>query len=203
VDYNHDGKKDLLVGDSEGNIHIFLNTGADDKPVLTDKGLLLLDKEPFKVEARAKIDTADWNNDGKFDVICGDEAGNIHVLINSGSLTEPAFETDLVLPLGNGKLKPLSRPHPRVFDWNGDGKKDLLTADEYSNIRFYENIGADDKPSFADPVLLEAEGQPLKLGYRSRLAICDWNNDKLPDLIYGVTSLKDQKGYLYIYFSQK
>jgi hypothetical protein len=38
ADVDGDGKRDLLVGDFPGNFWLFLNTGADDKPVFTGKG---------------------------------------------------------------------------------------------------------------------------------------------------------------------
>jgi len=41
VDFNGDGKKDLLVGQfSGGRIHLYLNKGTKTEPVLTDGGLL-------------------------------------------------------------------------------------------------------------------------------------------------------------------
>ncbi len=42
---------------------------------------------------------------------------------------------------------------PVVFDWNGDGKKDLLVGqnnDGNGYISFYENVGANDNPVFDD-----------------------------------------------------
>lgn len=34
MDYNNDGKKDIVAGDSKGQVWIFVNTGTDASPVL-------------------------------------------------------------------------------------------------------------------------------------------------------------------------
>ncbi len=87
MDFNEDGKKDLLVGDSNGYLFIFLNEGTDAAPVLAARenikvagkifGPDLL-KETFPDHSycydRVKPDVADWNNDGKKDIIVGMEA---------------------------------------------------------------------------------------------------------------------------------
>ena len=40
VDWNEDGKKDLLVGNFYGNIYLFLNSGTNTSPVYTSSTLL-------------------------------------------------------------------------------------------------------------------------------------------------------------------
>jgi len=41
IDFNGDGKKDLLVGQfSGGQIHLYLNKGTNTAPVLTDGGVI-------------------------------------------------------------------------------------------------------------------------------------------------------------------
>ncbi|MBI5664408.1 MAG: hypothetical protein HZC49_04885 [Nitrospirae bacterium] len=51
---------------------------------------------------------------------------------------------------------------PLVFDWNDDGKKDLLAGSSYTDdngrasgrVHFYQNRGADSKPSFKGHTLI-------------------------------------------------
>ncbi len=57
---------------------------------------------------------------------------------------------------GASDLKANNWSVPHVFDWNNDGKKDLLVGNRtYDDnkpksgyISFYENIGSDSEPSF-------------------------------------------------------
>jgi hypothetical protein len=53
---------------------------------------------------------------------------------------------------------------PVVYDWDSDGKKDLLLGQKYYRdssgtihgyVSFFQNTGADGAPSFDEPVLLE------------------------------------------------
>ena len=36
MDYNDDGKKDIVAGDTKGQVGLFLNTGSDEAPVLAE-----------------------------------------------------------------------------------------------------------------------------------------------------------------------
>lgn len=52
---------------------------------------------------------------------------------------------------------------PLVFDWNDDGKKDLLVGNSYTDengvssghVHFYENTGTDSVPSFSGHTLIQ------------------------------------------------
>jgi len=48
---------------------------------------------------------------------------------------------------------------PVVYDWNGDGKKDLLVGQKNNGsngyVSFFENIGTDSSPSFNGSVLVQ------------------------------------------------
>ncbi len=55
---------------------------------------------------------------------------------------------------------------PFVVDWNGDGKQDLLLGQfDGGKVRFYENVGDDTAPVFADFVYLQADGSDISLTY--------------------------------------
>ena len=198
MDWNEDGNKDLVIGDTDGFIYIYLNTGADAAPVLAEAQLLQLGDDTFNLGMRAKPDIIDWNNDGKKDLITGHDNGDVFLMINTGANAAPVFAEAVKIPIDAGL-----KPQPLVFDWNNDGKNDLLFADEYAAVHYFENTGTPEKPSFADDKLLQADGANIATGFRTRLDITDWNNDGSPDLLYGATSRDDNQGYLYLYLSQK
>ena len=52
VDWNNDGKKDLVVGQfKEGAIRLYLNEGTDSKPVFGEFSLLAAGDKPIKLDA--------------------------------------------------------------------------------------------------------------------------------------------------------
>ncbi len=195
MDWNEDGKKDLVVADTDGFIYIYLNTGTDAAPVLAEAHLLQLGDDTFNLGMRAKPDIVDWDNDGKKDIITGHDNGDVFLMINTGSNAAPVFAEAVKIPINAGL-----KPQPLVYDWNNDGKNDLLFADEFADVHYFENNGVPEKPKFADDVIILPKDDSK---FRTRLDITDWNNDGSPDLLYGATSRDDNQGYLYLYLSQK
>jgi hypothetical protein len=95
---------------------------------------------------------------------------------------------------------------PAVYDWDGDGKKDLLIGEFGSGlenkeravgnfIRIYQNLGTDENPKFSDdfeyarPKVFTGNGTPLSvftwccLGFTPRFI--DLNNDGYQDIVTG------------------
>ena len=182
MDWNSDGKKDLLVGDTDGYIWIFLNTGTDANPVLARGQKLQVNGKDFKPEGgRAKPWVVDWNNDGKKDLICGSEDGTVRLLLNTGSDRAPAFAKATPLKVGNKNLKVGMRVCPVVWDWNKDGKKDLLCADEDGKVTYFENVETDASPVFENGVPVQSRGWPISppAGISAKADIAGDGNPKL------------------------
>jgi len=55
---------------------------------------------------------------------------------------------------------------PFVFDWNSDGKKDLLIGQfTEGRVRFYANTGTNNNPAFSGFTFLQADGSDIILTY--------------------------------------
>ncbi len=53
---------------------------------------------------------------------------------------------------------------PQMFDWNRDGRKDIVVGQFTSGmIRFYPNVGSDTAPEFNGFQYLEADGVQITL----------------------------------------
>lgn len=191
VDWDEDGRKDLLVGVSDGTIRIYMNITDNNHPAF-DAG------KNLKVGPTAEMDmdvgkrptpiVVDWNNDGMLDIVSGAWDGYIHVFYNCGcgGWVPPRFSTTLT-PLGmivqeNGRdlLVPGTRSSPVVMDFDGDGKKDLLTGSTDGTILLYRNVGTESLPMFAGFSLVRSNGQPIDLpsNQRSRPFVCHWTGKK-------------------------
>jgi hypothetical protein len=192
VYWDVDGRKDLLVGGTDGTVMIYLNVGTDEAPVF-DGGTRLQvgpsgDKSDIDVGSRATPVPIDWNSDGKKDLVVGALDGKVRVFLNEGTHDSPDFRTmQFVQDDGVDLVVPTWRSSPDVADLTGDSRKDLLTGDTAGQLLFYENTGSDASPSFSGYVLVESDGVPidLPLSPRSRPFLCEWTDDGVPDVLLG------------------
>ncbi len=184
MDWNSDGRKDLIVGDTDGFVWIFLNTGTDADPVLAAGKKLQVGGSDFKPDGgRAKPWVVDWNNDGKKDLIVGVESGEVLLLLNTGTDKAPVFAKAVPIKAGAKNLKANMRVCPVVFDWNKDGKKDLLCADEFGNVTYFQNVGSDANPAFDKGVPVKARGWPLSPP-AGGMVTADFNGDGRSESFY-------------------
>jgi WD40 repeat protein len=143
------------------------------------------------VGERAAPVAADWNGDGKKDLLAGSMDGSIRVFINEGTDSEPVMKSPYILKAGGKDFNIGSRSAPRVYDWNGDGLKDILVGEMEGYIYLMKNTGTNNQPVFKRTgKLFLRNGDVIRYpnqdnNARSRLFITDWNNDGHNDLLLG------------------
>ena len=71
VDWDGDGKKDLLVGTESDKVLFYRNVGTDTRPKLDRAKKLDLKGKGFDDGYRCRVEVTDWNNDGKMDLLVG------------------------------------------------------------------------------------------------------------------------------------
>lgn len=204
MDWDNDGKNDLLSGDTEGNVWLFLNLGTKSEPELAEGSRIEADGKAIAGENRkykqvngkyeldkvvpashkladiySKIHMADWNDDGLKDLLIGHN-DRIVMYKNIGTKSAPRFEAPKEIEGGFP-----SRPSPYVVDWDGDGKRDLLVGSERAEVCFYRNTGTNAKPHLVKENNLELKGLGSIAGYRWRIDVTDWNNDGKKDILIG------------------
>ncbi len=148
-DWNQDGKKDLLVGNYDGNIRIYLNENSDSNPVYNTYSLLQVGGVAFDIGTRSAPRIYDWNGDGLKDMLVGEFTGSAYFLENTGTNAAPVFNSAEQFMLLNGQLldantnsNPVDNPRSRIFatDWNGDGAPDLLVGQFDGRVELYTSV---------------------------------------------------------------
>lgn len=143
VDWDLDGDLDLLAGNIKDDVMLMPNEsggreltfGAVVELVsLSDKGLG--DSHPV---------AADWDTDGKLDVLVGHSEGGVVWCRNVGSAERPELSPPVELvpnspsPWSGDQVRQPQdwgvRSKICVMDWNGDGRLDLLLGDSSRSSR--------------------------------------------------------------------
>lgn len=141
-DWNEDDRKDLLVGNFDGNILIFINEGTDDGPLFNAPTTLQMAGTDFDIGTRASPRVVDWDSDGLKDLLVGEVEGYIYFLKNVGSNANPLFDVAQKLVLASGeplRYMPGEAPRSRLYvsDWNNDGYNDLLVGGSDGRVMLF------------------------------------------------------------------
>ena len=143
VDWNNDGKKDLVVGALDGKLHIFINEGTDTEPNFLAEIFAQASDSPLVVpSSRSSPDILDLDGDGKKDLLTGNTNGELLFYSNVATDIAPAF-SGYVRVDSNGvqiDLGGTPRSRPFVCDWTGDGYLDVLIGAFDGKVHLYRNI---------------------------------------------------------------
>jgi hypothetical protein len=189
ADWNGDGRKDLLVGyQTAGKIALYLNTGSAANPVFTTSVNLQAGGADISLPSGGCGAPAPWvcdyDNDGKRGLLVGDgAAGYVYFYRNTNTDANPVLDTGVRLMAGASVLTVGLRATPYLYDWDGDGLKDLLCGSGAGNVYFFRNIGTAQSPAYAAGTFIQAEGVNLNLGIRSVVRVFDLDGDGVADLV--------------------
>lgn len=229
-DWDSDGDEDLIVGDTAGFLSFVENLDGGDPPSWAPPVRLTAGGEVIRIQAgkngsiqgpaEAKWgytvpNVADWNHDGRLDIVINSIWGEVLWYENSGSSKKPALapakpitvawdgptpkpEWNWWDPRGN-QLVTQWRTTPVVIDWNSDGLNDLIMLDHEGYLAFFERQSTDDgyilQPG--KRIFKDADGNPLRLndGHagksgRRKLAMTDWDGDGAIDILINGDSIE-------------
>jgi hypothetical protein len=187
VDWDEDGDVDLLCGEYNGKVKLFLNTGLGIMPTLTDGGYIQANGVDIDVSNLSVPEVNDWNEDGRKDLIVGSDYGSIYVYINIGTNAAPVFGSGQKIEANGAPIYYLKNC-ARVADLNEDGLKDLIVTGLDGSCLFWPNKGTNAEPIFEEDYELTGYTDLVDPGpgvYNwCHFGVNDWNEDGHIDLIY-------------------
>ncbi len=204
--WNNDQLKDLIVGEgggtAPGRVRVYLNMGTDADPCFADYSYAQAAGQDLTCPPQTCMGcfprVADWDSDGRRDLLVGLADGTVRVYLNVTDNNEPAFDrgTALVVGSGNGVALDVGmRATPIPLQWNDDSLLDLAVGAMDGLIHVYTNCGwgGGIPPSFR--TTSSAAGQPAQANAqnlavpsgRSSPVFMDLDGDGKKDLLTGNT----------------
>ncbi|MBI4602857.1 MAG: VCBS repeat-containing protein [Planctomycetes bacterium] len=206
ADVDSDGDRDLLAAPQSGQVLLYENVdeGAPRRSLVLAAGRVIAYGERHVVQStHPRVTAADFTGDGHLDLVVdraweladlarvSDERDFGALLANAGTRTAPRWERRDArhgAPCTEGFpiCDAVRQNVVRAFDWDSDGRTDVLAGDADGFVWWFRNATGSRFPVFARPVRLRAGGGFLShaaSGGHARPDVCDYNGDGLPDLL--------------------
>nr|WP_320011074.1 PKD domain-containing protein [uncultured Desulfobulbus sp.] len=188
ADIDNDSDKDLFIGDSDGTIYFYRNSGTQGAPVWTGEGLLRDDTGTIiDVGSHATLTFADTDGDNDLDLYVGEDSGHVYLYRNDGSPISSGFISIGAITDSEGTVIDVGYcSYPAFADIDNDGDYDLFVGDSYGRVYLYRNTNDGSSSIWsAENYLHDSSGNAIDVGSYSTPCFVDSDNDGDMDLFIG------------------
>ncbi len=188
-DLDNDNDYDLLIGNFDGKISFYENTGNGNSANFLFRELITNNiGSTIDVGTFARPLLLDVDSDDDLDLICGKFSGKFSYFRNIGTPLSYSFEEDTsyfsIIDVGDNS-------NPFLIDYDNDGDYDLFSGDHNGFINHFRNDGTNNDPLWT---LVSNNFLDTDLGIDVSPFFIDIDNDSDIDLFVG-----NAKGGLFFY----
>lgn len=197
ADFDGDRLPDLLLGQSDGKLRIYINHGTNEHPSFDayemfkagdagDAGQVIPSPDRNMIGGAVGFvpQVVDFDGDGLQDVLSCTGNG---ALVVFSRREDGSFAQGESLKRADG-LEIAGFPGTAMFagDWDGDGDLDLVLTIQRAGLSLLRNEGSRGEQTFGVPEAFKADDEPVQVRYGAAApAMADWDGDGLVDLIVG------------------
>ena len=193
MDLDGDGGSDVLSGSFPGELYWFRR--LPEGGFAAGETLKDADGKPINLGSATTVFAADWNADGRLDLLVGNLLGEVFVLLNRGETTRLAWQAAQPLEAEGKPVTVNGDAAPVAADWDGDGRLDLVIGSENGSVVWHRNTATQRLPQLvaaetligASPVGWRDDDrrQPGQWGLRAKICVVDYNGDGRLDILLG------------------
>lgn len=174
-DLDGDGDMDLLVGDFNGFIQYFENTGSGNNVEFSDGGNV----GGIDLSGNSVPSLGDLDSDGDLDMLIGQLNGSLVFYRNEGNVSQFNFQWDTF-----ADIQVENNSAPELFDFDSDGDLDLMLGSEGEGVLGFRNIGDNFSFQYQQSSTLEV---PI-IGVNNKPAFGQFFDLDTLDIIVGVST---------------
>ncbi len=213
-DWCGDGRQDLIVADSLGEVYLYRNVGTATEPHFAPGQPLRQGGDVFQTVWRHRPWIVDFDGDGASELFAMDPFGHATLYRRADEADPFVIDEGTALLLEDGspiKLDGMNivpgswqgRSNLCVADLDADGRLDILVgwgagymeSDDpkvvlgrfrYATVKWFRNVGSNADPKFRSGGFLRHDGWPIVAGgHNCAVHAVDWDGDDRLELILG------------------
>ena len=185
ADIDGDGDLDLVVGEQNGNLDFYENTGTASAPTYTVRTGTANPWDGINVGIYSTPTFADVDGDGDLDLVVGEQFGTLRYYENTGTASAPTYtvRTGTANPWDGINVGGFSTP--TFADIDGDGDLDLVVGEGEGALFYYENTGTASDPVYTVRTGTANPWDGINVGRSYTPTFADIDGDGDQDLVVG------------------